>query len=454
MSKQSGSIKTIFRNLRERTKELDCLFSLEEILSKRYDSIEDILDRIVKLLPKGFLYADICAARIVCRSMEFLSPGFKKTSWLLSAPICIHGENCGRIEVCYLRRDSQMDENPFLKEERRLLKTIGERLGHAIFLIEYQKSLKDWEKTNKDFVSEKKKEWKIILDLLRKTDQKLFSRIARKMANHLVWSGHKQATDFVQQFSHRQQDTLQTIEEDTNQPSQKRAFGAVVELGKEIFALAEKILTDDEILTSIHKWVQEEKASDIVQILGNHDSSLSEIVDAITRYHFIAPEEDIKLSPHTDIGLRVSLIRQFFFEQLSFINVAKNFIQIEDFYKLVQKVVFPARSQGKLGGKSAGLFLAYNILKKSPKADEIFGNLKMPKTWYISSDGLPNFIKYNNLEEVTEQKYKEIDQVRMEYPQIIQLFKNSHFPLDVLRGLSMALDDLGEVPIIVRSSSL
>ena len=42
----------------------------------------------------------------------------------------------------------------------------------------------------------------------------------------------------------------------------------------------------------------------------------------------------------------------------------------------------------------------------------------------------------------------------MEYPQIIQLFKNSYFPPDILRGLSMALDDIGEKPIIVRSSSL
>jgi pyruvate,water dikinase len=78
----------------------------------------------------------------------------------------------------------------------------------------------------------------------------------------------------------------------------------------------------------------------------------------------------------------------------------------------------------------------------------------VPETWYISSDGLLDFLRHNNLEEVIEQKYKEIDQIRQEYPHIIQLFKNSQFSPEMVNGLSMMLDDLGDMPIIVRSSSL
>jgi predicted nucleotidyltransferase len=61
---------------------------------------------------------------------------------------------------------------------------------------------------------------------------------------------------------------------------------------------------------------------------------------------------------------------------------------------------------------------------------------------------------YNGLEELVEQKYKDVNQVRLEYPHVVQTFKNSRFPPEILSGLSLALDDLGEVPIIVRSSSL
>ena len=64
------------------------------------------------------------------------------------------------------------------------------------------------------------------------------------------------------------------------------------------------------------------------------------------------------------------------------------------------------------------------------------------------------FLHYNNLEEVIEQKYKEIDQIRQEYPYIVQIFKNSIFHSEVVKQLSLVLEDFGNVPLIVRSSSL
>ncbi|MCU0235488.1 MAG: nucleotidyltransferase domain-containing protein [Acidobacteria bacterium] len=83
-----------------------------------------------------------------------------------------------------------------------------------------------------------------------------------------------------------------------------------------------------------------------------------------------------------------------------------------------------------------------------------WADLRFPKTWYITTDAIMSFLSYNNLEEVNEQKYKEIDQIRLEYQNVIQLLKNSHFPIEIIKGLSMALDDLGDKPLIVRSSSL
>lgn len=453
MTEKLDPVKTIFRDLRERTKELDCLYKIEALLSQKHASLSEIFKSVIEIVPKGFLYPRNCAARIIFRGEPIVLQEIRKTPWILDYPICIHGKALGRIEVCYLKKNDGMGDQQFLKEEKQLLKTIGERLGHAIFQFEYQKAIVDGEALSDHPVSEKRKEWVIIMDLLKNTDQKLFSRIARKMANYLVWSGHKEAGDLIQSFSRGEHRKWQD-DEDMNQPSQKHTPNTMLETGKRIFDIADDILTDDEILMCIQKWIQEEKASDIVLVLGKYDSTMSEIVEAISRYHYMRPEEFFKLSSHTEMGLRVSMIRHFFFEQLDFINIAKHFIGIEDFFDLVQKIIYPVGSHGKLGGKSAGLFLAYNILVKSIENKELFKNIRMPKTWFISSDGLPNFIHYNNLDDVTEQKYKEIDQVRMEYPQIIQLFKNSYFPPDILRGLSMALDDIGNRPIIVRSSSL
>ncbi len=78
----------------------------------------------------------------------------------------------------------------------------------------------------------------------------------------------------------------------------------------------------------------------------------------------------------------------------------------------------------------------------------------MPRTWYITSDGLIDFIQYNNLEEIHNHKYADVDQVRQDYPHLVQVFKNSAFPPEIVRGLSQVLDEFTESPIIVRSSSL
>ena len=65
-----------------------------------------------------------------------------------------------------------------------------------------------------------------------------------------------------------------------------------------------------------------------------------------------------------------------------------------------------------------------------------------------------DFIKLNELDDVMDQKFKEISQVRREYPNMIQLFKNSTFPPEISEGLGRALDYFGEAPLIIRSSSL
>ncbi len=80
--------------------------------------------------------------------------------------------------------------------------------------------------------------------------------------------------------------------------------------------------------------------------------------------------------------------------------------------------------------------------------------MKVPKTWYVTSDWILHFVHHNELEDVLNWKYMEIDQVRQEYPHLVALFKSSSFPSELAKGLSLALDDLGDRPIIVRSSSL
>jgi pyruvate,water dikinase len=135
-------------------------------------------------------------------------------------------------------------------------------------------------------------------------------------------------------------------------------------------------------------------------------------------------------------------------------NTAKNYIQVSDFFDLTQRIICPSTGHGKLGGKSAGLILAAKIVQRSPEYADVLADIQVPKTWYITSDGVLDFIQDNHLEDVYDRKYLELEQIRREYPHIVQVFKNSHFSAEIVKGLAQVLDDMDDRPLIVRSSSL
>ncbi|MGZ3317584.1 MAG: PEP/pyruvate-binding domain-containing protein, partial [Isosphaeraceae bacterium] len=291
-----------------------------------------------------------------------------------------------------------------------------------------------------------------MLEFLRDTDPALLKRISRKLINHLSWSGIEEAKELLRRGS-ATQPPERGLSPNENRPLPPDAPGNSIDLTAEAFRIAGQHLSESEILNCVTRWIKEDKASFLVRALENQDTSLGEIMECLERYRHIGVEED-ELSLYTQKGLRVSLIRRFFSENLDFINVAKNFIDVKDFYDLLGKVIFPPGCHGKLGGKSAGLFLARKIIDKASEANALLHEIKTPRTWYLTSDWIQNFVHHNDLEDVLNRKYMEIDQVRQEYPHLVALFKRSSFPSEFAKGLALALDDLGDVPLIVRSSSL
>jgi hypothetical protein len=152
--------------------------------------------------------------------------------------------------------------------------------------------------------------------------------------------------------------------------------------------------------------------------------------------------------------LSAALLRRLFSDETAYLNVAKDFVGIEDVYDLVNHILYPLHGHGKLGGKAAGVFLAEQLLRKAGESSEPIRDIKVPRTWYVSSNALLEFLSYNNVRDLYFRKYMSIEHVRQEYPHIVHLLKNSHFPPEISRGLALALEDFGDRPIIVRSSSL
>lgn len=168
------------------------------------------------------------------------------------------------------------------------------------------------------------------------------------------------------------------------------------------------------------------------------------------------PMGDLFISPTEAEGGRVALINHFISNQLPFIGIGKQYITIRDIGELVDSMFWSRRHPGKIGGKAAGMFLAYKILvpKLTQGDPEIERYIKIPESYYFNSGIFSDFIDHNNLDRFRTQKYKKREVIEEDYKHIAELFKKASFPTDVVDAFRKFLEQLGEHPLILRSSSL
>ncbi len=443
-------VDKLLTSLQERAKELNCLYEVEQILARLDLPLADAFQKVVEVIPPGWQYPDVCRAMIEHNGKVYTQEEFRPTPWVQSSDIVVQGAVVGGLSVWYTQERPKEDIGPFLNEEDRLIRTIAERLGQSILFHRMYETRLKWEEANRELAAEKEDRWRAPIELLRRSDRELYLRIARKMVNHLCWAGVEGAQELLQEIYGLTDDEGVR---DLNVPARSRMLNEKVLLSGKPFELARRYLGSDVLISLTQNWVMEDKASFLPAVLNNPRSSLSEVAGAVRRFHHLLADDTV-LSAATLDRIHVGLIRRFLTDQLHFISVAKKYIRTEDFIELIDRVVQSDASHGRLGGKSAGLFLAEAILRRDGSKDRPIGEVKVPRSWYVASEGLMRFIEFNDLDEVPQQKYRETSQVRQEFSNIIQLFKNSRFPPEIVKGVSMILDEVGDRPLIVRSSSL
>jgi diguanylate cyclase (GGDEF)-like protein/PAS domain S-box-containing protein len=118
--------------LKERFKELTCLYGISAIIEEPGISLGEIMKKTVMLLPPAMQFSEITEARIILEGQTFQTKKFRETLWMLNHKIIVNGKPTGQVDVCYLEERPASDEGPFLIEERKLITAIAERLGHVI----------------------------------------------------------------------------------------------------------------------------------------------------------------------------------------------------------------------------------------------------------------------------------------------------------------------------------
>jgi hypothetical protein len=164
------------------------------------------------------------------------------------------------------------------------------------------------------------------------------------------------------------------------------------------------------------------------------------------RYEALPDAERASIAHHLQ-ELRVVLLKSLVSDQLAFIHIARRWFTAADFNMILERRI----GTGKIGGKAAGLLLAYKILQN--KAPEIFDQIHLPRSYFIGADVFYDFMAANQVE-FLNQKYKTAEQIREDYPKIQEQYISGRFPEEVAHQLREVLREVGNTPLIVRSSSL
>lgn len=115
--------------LRERVKELTCLYGIAQLTEPPGSSLEEILPRIASLLPPGWQYPDIAAARITLDGKEYCTTGFKVSQSQQAADIVVHGKKRGTVAVVYFKEQPEIAVDTFLPEEQKLIQAVAREIA-------------------------------------------------------------------------------------------------------------------------------------------------------------------------------------------------------------------------------------------------------------------------------------------------------------------------------------
>lgn len=130
-SKSNKGYQRLRKENIERLKELAAINETTAIL-KANKPINEALQQICLILPQAYQYPKHTSVRITYGPDQCTSPGFRKTKWVQVQDFeSVDGQK-GTIEVAYLRKFPELDEGPFLEEERHLILNISNLIAGYI----------------------------------------------------------------------------------------------------------------------------------------------------------------------------------------------------------------------------------------------------------------------------------------------------------------------------------
>lgn len=163
------------------------------------------------------------------------------------------------------------------------------------------------------------------------------------------------------------------------------------------------------------------------------------------------PLEEQSLARHHLEEMIVVLIKTVVSDQLDFVRIAKEYFTVADLREIHRRRI----GDGKIGGKAAGMLLAWKILQKAEAKDGIdLSRIVIPESYYLGANILYDFNLQNGLFFTVDQKYKSHEEIHEDYPNVLKAYMSAHFSEEITFRLRELLQSIGDRCLIVRSSSL
>lgn len=118
--------------LRERVKELACLYGIAHAVEDSTRSVDEVLERIVRLLPPAWQFPEIAVARITLDGRVYATDEFETTRPRQVAKIVVDGRSRGEVEVGYVEDIQYTVNGLFLEEEEQLISGVAREIGEFL----------------------------------------------------------------------------------------------------------------------------------------------------------------------------------------------------------------------------------------------------------------------------------------------------------------------------------
>ena len=104
--------------LRERVKELDCLYEITRLSQRQELALSGILAGACAVAARAWQYPETACVRLSLGGQTFATPTWRRPAARQESAVVIGGETVGRIEVGYLDKRPPADEAPAPDDDR------------------------------------------------------------------------------------------------------------------------------------------------------------------------------------------------------------------------------------------------------------------------------------------------------------------------------------------------